>query len=183
MDWSSDGKYLSFTRNVKGTDLMILPEGGKEYIFLQTNVSEAHSQFSPGAARWIAYSSDEIDGRREIFVKAFVPGQQAGSTLRQISKDGGTMPRWRRDGRQLYYWALDGRIMAVDVNDAGSSFQASSPVELFKVQPPTLRTNDISFDVTDNGQRFLIVEPVERVQTQPLTFITDWLAAVGRRSK
>jgi Tol biopolymer transport system component len=183
MDWSSDGKYLSFTRNVKGTDLMILPEGGKEYIFLQTNVSEAHSQFSPGAARWIAYSSDEIDGRREIFVKAFVPGQQAGSTLRQISKDGGTMPRWRRDSRQLYYWALDGRIMAVDVNDAGSSFQASSPVELFKVQPPTLRTNDISFDVTDNGQRFLIVEPVERVQTQPLTFITDWLAAVGRRSK
>ena len=183
MDWSSDGKYLSFTRNVKGTDLMILPKSGQEYIFLQTNVSEAHSQFGPGPARWIAYSSDEVDGRREIFVKAFVPGQPAGKTLWPISKDGGTMPRWRRDGRELYYWALDGRIMAVDVDGSGPAFQASTPRELFKVQPPTLRTNDISFDVMPDGQRFLIVEPVERVQSQPLTFITDWLAAVSRRSR
>jgi eukaryotic-like serine/threonine-protein kinase len=180
MDWSSDGKYLAFTRNVKGTDLMILPEGGHEYIFLQTNVSEAHSQFNPaGVPRWIAYDSDESDGRREIFVAAFVPGQRAG-VPRQISANGGTMPRWRRDGRELYYWALDGKIMAVDVDGAGSVFQASTPRVLFQVQPPTLRTNEISFDVTRDGQRFLLVEPVERAQSQPLMFVTDWFAATKR---
>jgi hypothetical protein len=180
MDWSSDGKYLSFTRNVKGTDLMMLPAGGQEYIFLQTDVSEAHSQFNPGPARWLAYSSDEVDGRREIFVQAFVPGQRAGSQRRQISFGGGTMPRWRRAGKEIYYWALDGRIMAVEVNGTGAVFQASTPRELFRVQAPTLRTNDISYDVTADGQRFLLVEPVERVQTQPLTFVTDWLASVKR---
>ena len=47
MDWSADGKHLAFTRNIQGTDLMILPAGGQPYMFLQTNVSEAHSQFSP----------------------------------------------------------------------------------------------------------------------------------------
>jgi dipeptidyl aminopeptidase/acylaminoacyl peptidase/predicted Ser/Thr protein kinase len=180
MDWSSDGKYLSFTRNVKGTDLMILPAGGQEYIFLQTNVSEAHSQFNPGPPRWLAYSSDEVDGRREIFVHAFVPGQRAGGQRRQISKNGGTMPRWRRDGKEIYYWALDGRIMAVEVNGDGPVFQSSAPRELFKIHAPTLRTNDISFDVTPDGLRFLVVEPVERVQTQPLTFVTDWLASAKR---
>jgi Tol biopolymer transport system component/predicted Ser/Thr protein kinase len=180
MDWSSDGKYLSFTRNVKGTDLMMLPAGGQEYIFLQTDVSEAHSQFNPGPARWLAYSSDEVDGRREIFVQAFVPSQRAGSQRRQISSGGGTMPRWRRAGKEIYYWALDGRIMAVEVNGAGAVFQASTPRELFRVQAPMLRTNDISYDVTADGQRFLLVEPVERVQTQPLTFVTDWLASVKR---
>lgn len=181
MDWSADGQWLLFTRNegVKGTGLMILPVRGQPYPFLQTNVSEGHSQFSPLAPRWIAYSSDD-SGRREIYVKAFVPGKPAGDARWQISTGGGTMPRWRGDGRELYYWALDGTIMAAGVNGAGSAFQSSTPVPLFQVQAPTMRTNDINFDVTRDGQRFLLVEPVERAQSQPLILITDWLAAAKR---
>jgi eukaryotic-like serine/threonine-protein kinase len=180
MDWSRDGKHLAFTRNQPNTDLLILPTGGSEYVFLQTKVSESHSQFNPGIPpRWIAYDSDD-SGRREIYVKAFVPGQPAGDARWQISTDGGTMPRWRGDGRELYYWALDGKIMAAPIDGTGSAFQKSTPVVLFQVQPPTLRTNDINFDVTRDGQRFLFIEPVERVQSQPLTFVTDWLAATKR---
>ena len=176
MDWSADGKHLSFTRNVQGTDLMVLPAGGQPYIFLQTNVSEGHSQFSPITARWLAYSSDD-SGRREIYVKAFVPGQPAADARWQISTSGATMPRWRGDGREIYYWALDGTFMAVQVDGSGSAFRYSTPTPLFRVQPPTLRTNDISFDVTRDGQRFLILEPVERARSQPLSIVTNWLAA------
>ena len=176
MDWSADGKHLSFTRNVAGTDLMVLPAGGQPYIFLQTSVSEAHSQFSPITARWLAYTSDD-SGRREIYVKAFVPGKPAADARWQISTSSGTMPRWRGDGREIYYWALDGTFMAVQVDGSGSAFRYSTPTPLFQVQPPTLRTNDINFDVTRDGERFLILEPVERVRSQPLTFVTNWLAA------
>ena len=91
---------------------MVLPAGGQPYIFLQTSVSEGHSQFSPITARWLAYSSDD-SGRREIYVKAFVPGKPAADARWQISTSGGTMPRWRGDGREIYYWALDGTFMAV----------------------------------------------------------------------
>jgi len=182
MDWSRDGKYLAFTRNQFNTDMLILPAGGSEYVFLRTKVSEAHSQFNPGIApRWIAYDSDD-SGRREVYVKAFVPGQPAADARWQISTDGGMMPRWRGDARELYYWALDGRIMAVSVNGAGSAFQSSTPVALFQVQPPTLRTNDINIDVMADGKRFLFVEPIERVQSQPLTFVSDWVAAAKRPS-
>jgi eukaryotic-like serine/threonine-protein kinase len=177
MDWSADGKHLAFTRNIRGTDLMILPAGGQPYLFLQTNVSEGHSQFSPMTPRRLAYSSDEIGGRREIYVTDFVPGKPASDVRWQISTAGGTMPRWRRDGGELYYWALDGTFMAAKVDNSGSAFRWSTPTPLFRVQPPTLRTNDISFDVTPDGQRFLILEPVERARSQPLSIITNWLAA------
>ena len=61
MGWSSDGRYLSFTRNVLGTDLWILPgDRSKPYQFLQTAVSEAHSQINPGAPRWTAACGDRI---------------------------------------------------------------------------------------------------------------------------
>jgi Tol biopolymer transport system component len=174
MDWSDDGKLLSFTRNIQGTDLMMLPSGGKPYMFLQTSVSEAHSQFSPLTPRWVAYSADDT-GRREIYVKAVVPGQPAADARWQISSAGGTMPRWRADGRELFYWALDGTIMAAPVDGTGAAFKTSTPVPLFQVQPPIMRTNDISFDVSGDGQRFLIVEPVERARSQPLNLVTNWL--------
>ena len=62
MDWSDDGRYLAFTRNQSGagTDLKILAlddNGRQPYDFLQTTVSEAHTQFAPGTPpRWVAYS-------------------------------------------------------------------------------------------------------------------------------
>jgi hypothetical protein len=54
-------------------------------------------------------------------------------------------------------WGLDGQILAVDGD--GPAFRVGSPVALFQVHTPTLRTNEIEFDVTRDGQRFLLVEP------------------------
>jgi Tol biopolymer transport system component/predicted Ser/Thr protein kinase len=184
MDWSSDGFHLVFTRNSDdfGTDLMILPAGGKPYMYLRTPVSEAHSQLEPKSRRWIVYSSDDI-GRREVFVQAFAPGQPAAAARWQISSGGGTMPRWRGDGKEIYYWGLDGRIMAATVDGTGSAFKWSTPAPLFQAVMPTLRTNDINFDVSADGERFLLVEPADRIGTPPLMMVTDWLAAVRRRSQ
>ena len=178
MDWTIDKRYLLFTRNVPnfGTDLMVLPAGKEAYTFLQTVVSEGHSQLEPRTNRWIAYSSDD-SGRREIYVKPFVPGQPAPDARWQISLAGGTMPRWRGDGKELYYWGFDGSIMAVAVDGSGAAFQWSPPVALFRTAVPTLRTNDINFDVTPDGARFLLVEPADPAVSQPLLVVTNWMAA------
>jgi Tol biopolymer transport system component/predicted Ser/Thr protein kinase len=177
MDWTIDNRYLSITRNVKnfGTDLMVVPAGKDAYPFLQTVVSEGHSQLEPRTNRWIAYSSDD-SGRREIYVKPFRPGQPAPDARWQISSAGGTMPRWRRDGRELYYWALDGGIMAVAVDGSGAAFQWTPPIALFRTVVPTLRTNDINFDAAPDGQRFLLVEPADPAAVPPLLINTNWLS-------
>ncbi|HUE84856.1 MAG TPA: hypothetical protein VMO26_02155 [Vicinamibacterales bacterium] len=180
MDWSDDARYLAFTRNNigTGTDLKILAiddEGRQSYDFLQTAVSEAHTQFAPGTPpRWVAYSADET-GRREIYVRAFTPGQPASGAMWQVSSEGGTMPRWRGDGRELFYLGLDGGMMSVAVNGDGAAFRSAPPITLFELHRPTLRTNSIEFDVTRDGQRFLIIEPSELAPFQTLSLVTNWL--------
>jgi Tol biopolymer transport system component len=180
MDWSADGQVLLITRNdiVRGTAILALPMSGDRtpYVLLDSPVSEAHSQFNPnGPPRWIVYSSDDT-GRREIYVAPFVPGKPFSGERRQVSTDGGTMPRWRRDGREIYYWALDGRMMAVPVDGAGTAFIASPAQTLFQVHRPTMRTNDIEFDVNSDGSRFLLVEPSEATTFQSLSLVTNWRA-------
>jgi hypothetical protein len=130
--------------------------------------------------RWIAYSSDDSGGRREIWVTAFLPGQPMSGARGRISQDGGTMPRWCGDGRELYDWALDGWIMAAPVDGTGTAFRSSTPVKLFTTHRPSLRTNDIEFDVTRDGRRFVLVEPAEETTFQSLTVVTNWPAAVRR---
>ena len=80
----------------------------------------------------------------------------------------------------LYYWALDGMMAAASDPD-GAAFRWSPPTALLGVQPPTLRTNDISYDVTPDGSRFLLVEPADESESQPLMLVTDWLASARRR--
>jgi hypothetical protein len=38
----------------------------------------------------------------------------------QISKGGGSRPRWNRNGKELFYLATDGKIMAVEVKTGAS---------------------------------------------------------------
>jgi Tol biopolymer transport system component len=97
-DWSSDGKYILFTKwdNKTKLDLWAVPTAGdrKPAIFLQTPFDEAEGQFSPNV-RWVAYSSFET-GRAEVYVQPFPTA--AGRW--QISTAGGRTPRWRRNGKE-----------------------------------------------------------------------------------
>ena len=72
--------------------------------------SEAYAQFSRDG-RWMAYASG-VGGQTEVYVQP-IPATGA---LWQISKGGGTMPRWRKDEKELFYRAADGRLMAVTVS-------------------------------------------------------------------
>ena len=67
---------------------------------------ERQGQFSPDG-RWVAYQSNE-SSRSEIYVQPF-PGVSGGKW--QVSKAGGTQPRWRHDGKELFFISLDGKLM------------------------------------------------------------------------
>jgi eukaryotic-like serine/threonine-protein kinase len=96
---SPDGRFLAFTNtdtkaNTK-QDIWILPLFGerKAYAFLQTPFDEFDAQFSPDG-RWLAYVSDE-SGTTQVYVAPFPgPGGKW-----QLSKSGGTEPRWRADAK------------------------------------------------------------------------------------
>ena len=90
-DWSSDGKYILYTR---GTDLWtyMLP-GQKNSLLLKAPSVLRNGQFSPDG-KWVAYVSNET-GQWENYVTSF---PEARGKWR-VSTGGGEQPRWRGDGK------------------------------------------------------------------------------------
>src|SRR5207247_1458230 len=118
--------------------------------YLRTEFNEWHGFFSTDG-KWIAYDSDE-SGKSEIYVQTF----PATGAKWQVSRNGGTHPRWRRDGKEWFYLRVDRKMMAVEVK-TGVTFQAGSPQPLFETHIDTPQTR---YAVTRDGQRFLLPAPV-----------------------
>jgi hypothetical protein len=74
----------------------------------------------------------------------------------------------------LYFIGADRKLMAVEVNGEGKSFQASVPKPLFEVAALA------RFDVSKDG-RFLIQVPVEQTATNvPFTVVVNWQAGLKK---
>ena len=161
--WSLDDQQILFTRQgTSGEHLELLPvAGGEPTRFLTGKASETNGQISPDG-KWVAYASDE-SGNWEIYVTSF-PGA-AGKW--QVSRGGGTEPRWRGDGKEIFYIAPNGMLMAVPVTGE-SIFATGTPAPLFQIhgRAPISSTDVFTYDVAKDGKRFL-VEPLRQARTRP----------------
>jgi serine/threonine protein kinase/Tol biopolymer transport system component len=171
-DWSKDGRFLLYSEGDPKTsrDLWALPLTGndrKPIVVAKTRFEELNGQFSPDG-RWVAYETNEFR-QFEIVVQPFPEP----STKWQVSKGGGTQPRWRADGKELYFVAPDGKLMAASITSTGSTLVAGTPVALFPAAlAPGLGTNRQEYAVSSDG-RFLINQPVES-SAPPITLILHW---------
>jgi len=162
------------------------PLGGDSVIeprpFLSREFDQEQGQFSPDG-RWAAYVSNE-SGPREVFVgssslDAATGAAHAGPGA-QVSKGGGTSPRWRGNGRELFYLASDGTVMAVEVStDRG--FEAGTPTPLFRVAGLTRTVSAgpaalADWGVSPDGNRFLLAVPVS--SSPPFDVILNWEVGV-----
>ena len=75
----------------------------------------------------MAYVSDE-SGDWEIYVTSFPDA--AGKW--QVSRGGGSEPRWRGDGKEIFHIAPSGMLVAVPVNGEGI-FATGAPSPLFQI--------------------------------------------------
>ena len=175
--WSVDDQQILFTRQVtSGEYLELLPvAGGEPTRFLTSKGSESNGQISPDG-KWVAYASDE-SGVWEIYVTSF-PGA-AGKW--QVSRGGGTEPRWRGDGKEVFYIAPSGMLMAVEVNGE-SIFATGTPAPLFQIhgRAPISSTDVFTYDVAKDGKRFLVNRYVKPEHVPPLTILLN--AAAGSSS-
>jgi hypothetical protein len=183
-DVSPDGRYLLFDDHTltQAQDLFVLPLGkGAEHTpipFVATAADETFGQFSPDG-RWIAYTTNESGGRREVVVQGFdpthVPTAAVGKWI--ISNGGGDKPRWSANGRELYYIAPDRKLMVVPVK-TGATFEPGVPAPLFAM--PVL-IGFFPYDVAPDG-RFLVsaIRDAAIAQTSPLTVVLNWQTALKR---
>jgi eukaryotic-like serine/threonine-protein kinase len=168
--WSLDDQQILFTHQVtSGEYLELIPvAGGKPTRFLTSKGSETNGQISPDG-KWAAYASDE-SGVWEIYVTSF-----PGATGKwQVSRGGGTEPRWRGDGKEIFYIAPSGMLMAVPVN-AQSVFATGTPTPLFQIhgRAPISSTDVFTYDLAQDGKRFLVNRYVKPEHVPPLTILLN----------
>jgi Tol biopolymer transport system component len=166
--WSLDDQQIMFTsQSNKGYHLgLIATAGGKPTPFQTGPSNQTNGMISPDG-KWVAYASDE-SGTWEIYVTSF----PAANGKWQVSRGGGTEPRWRGDGKEIFYVGPGGMLSAIAVSTQGT-FSAGNPVPLFQFhgRAPISSTDVFSYDVTRDGKRFLVNRYAKPDYIAPLTIL------------
>jgi len=176
LDSVRDGSAMLYTTPERdgGSDFLLRPTagGGEAKVIVGTPADEVDGQVSPDG-RWLAWASDE-SGRYEVFVAPFPDAR--GSRF-QVSRDGGTQPRWHPKGAELFFKTPDNVLTAVPIEASSSTFSVGTPTALFRIVEFTGWT----YAVAPDGERFLVRERLAERDASPITLLTDWGALVKRR--
>jgi eukaryotic-like serine/threonine-protein kinase len=168
--WSPDGQKIVATHWTLNHPYVVelSVADGKETQLLSGRSNQVDGQISPDG-KWLAYASDET-GVWEIYVTSFPDA--AGKW--QVSRGGGTEPRWRGDGKELFYIAPSGMLEAVSVN-AQSAFVTGTPSGLFQIRgrAPISSTDMFTYDVSKDGKRFLVNRYVKPEHVPPLNVLLN----------
>ena len=169
--WSADdAQILCTSEDVKGSTYLALisANGAGLKPFLKGTSHYSNGQFSPDG-KWVAYASDE-SGDWEVYVTTY----PAASGKWQVSRGGGTEPRWRGDGKEMFYLGPHEELTAVEVN-AGETFSAGAPAKLFTFQARAgISSTDLfTYDATKDGQRFIVNRYVKPEAIAPLMVVLN----------
>jgi len=176
--WTPDDKQILCTmvpagaNTVRGSYLVLIPaSGGAPAPFLAAKDSVSNGQISRDG-KWVAYASNE-SGAWEIYVTTFP--DTAGKW--QVSRGGGSEPRWRGDSKEIFYIGPTGMLMAVSVDTRGA-FSTGRPAPLFQTyrRAPLASTDLFSYDVYKDGMRFLVNRHAKPDNVAPLTIVLHAIA-------
>jgi len=168
--WSPGDRQIMCTHQaVSGRHLELVPSAGGNPTPFQTGSGNQNNGQISADGKWVAYESDE-SGNWEIYVTTF-PGA-AGKW--QVSRGGGTEPRWRGDSKEIFYLGPSGMMTAVPVSTVGT-FSTGTPTPLFQFhgRAPISSTDVFSYDVSKDGNRFLVNRYVKPERITPLTIVLN----------
>lgn len=173
--WAPGGREIlcNYQFAKGGYKLVIAPVDGGPIRFLQTGSGDStNGQFSPDG-KWIAYASNET-GAWEIYVTTY----PAGTGKWQVSRGGGSEPRWSGDGKAIFFIGPGQMLTRVEVNAGvatGGSFSAAVPRPLFPIRTraPISSTDVFNYDVARDGRRFLVNQYVKPDQAAPLNIVLN----------
>jgi serine/threonine-protein kinase len=182
-DITPDGKTLIFTDVTSPRDIWQLPlgePGAAAEALIATPANEFSAQVSPNG-RFLVYQSDE-SGQPEIYVR---PYPEVDTGRWQVSRGGGTRPRWSRDGSELFFFATvpgtDSSLMVSTIT-ADTTFRWSVPQALFSGSYTTAPELRQSYDVSLDGQSFLMIKDVagENGAAPEIIVIENWFEELKR---
>jgi serine/threonine protein kinase len=178
-DWSASAGRLVLTNAQRNSGFEVwtwdLNPKGKMELAVRTRLNASHGRLSPNG-RWLAYASDE-SGQWQVYVQPFPPTGER----RQLSRDGGSEPRWRGDGQELFFLSTSQEVMSVPIPGA-NALAAGAPRALFQARVPL--ANNVyrsNYTVSRDGQRFLVNTSATAGGIEPLTVIVNWPALLPKQ--
>jgi serine/threonine protein kinase len=172
-DWSrdvGDGEHLVLRREgPESFDLWVYSFAGDDMqALLDLPFNEVQGQVSPDG-RWLAYASDEAAGVENVYL---IPFPHGGAQPIQVSRDGGSQPRWANTGA-LYYLGPDGWLMEATLVLNGE--RRVDQRRLFHAADVSSPGMDgfHQYDVAGDGSRFLVIRAGE---PSIITVLLDWRA-------
>ena len=138
------------------------------------------SEFSPDG-RWLAYGSNELNGRTfQVFVQPYPP---TGAKY-QVNPQTGSAPIWSRDGKRLFLGSAS-RAFAADVQTV-PAFRAGQLVEFDMAGMYASQAALRNFDLMPDGKRFLVSlppgskdDPARRAAPQ-INLVLNWTEELKR---
>jgi Tol biopolymer transport system component len=152
-------------------DLWLLPPGGERTPrrLFGSPARESQGQVS-GDGRWIAYTSSET-GESAVYIAAF----PSLAHRWQVSRIGGSGPRWRADGQELFFVSQrSSMVTSVALQPASDGLRIGEIRPLFRATLRSILSEGRPWDVTADGQRFLVNSAAP--QSEPLTLVQNWPA-------
>jgi Tol biopolymer transport system component/tRNA A-37 threonylcarbamoyl transferase component Bud32 len=181
IDWSSDGRWI-VARTDNGTagngDLIGIRVGtdSAPVDLVASPFTELHPSVSPDS-RWLAFTSNE-SGTNEVYVRPF-PGSSGGRW--QVSRGGGTQPRWSRDGRELFF--ISGtQLIAARINTR-SGFEVENLEPLFSSRDFRQDQFHQTYDILPDGRFLFMVgrRALTREGPPRIAWVENWLADLKNR--
>ena len=181
---SRDGKSLLFVRDSgpMGQDIFLVEMGPSGYAAPAAGtpkllVSALGRQIAADVSTdgtLLAYESTE-SGESEVYITTFPGGQGKW----QVSKSGGTMPRWSRTGDRLYFESAN-HLMEATI-DRTPAPAPGTPVDLFAGEALALRFVTFGFDRGLDDKRFLVPRPTNAMTDIGGVLLIEQWAKAHRR--
>lgn len=159
--WSPDGgvllatRYDAFRGVLCALDVSAAPEAELQPLF-GAKPGIGWTSFSPDGRR-IAYTSDEA-GREEVFVSGWdTNAKKPSGRAIQVSRTGGTFPRWSRDGSRLFFHTPENKILVATIS-RGPGLSATSPVAAWDLDKigAAVGSGSPFYDVLPDGRLLVI---------------------------
>ena len=169
---SSDRQWIVYQTGtgVSNSHLLARRRGDTTSVSLFPNVATHSPALSPDG-KWLAYASSETSNT-EVFV---VPFPNVTAAKWQISRSGGTDPRWANHGDELFYRDANRFLVAVPLSTT-PTFSSGTPKRLFPLTP-FLRGYALEHD----DLRFLMVRTSRIDAHERLSVFENWTAAMNRK--